>query len=220
MAPAASSAVPSLGSGDINGDGYADIVIAASRASQQHRTRLSLFRQPVRVSPAVRFRLALTGPDGANGCFGTALPNAGDVNGDGYADLIVGDNRRTRLRLSRRCARDSLRRSQPRSWPEATEVSSAGDVNGDGYADIISGSVGVSRKRSRGLDSAVDSLVQPRQRRRRCGSASATSTATGTPMSRPETTATWTASAARTIFTLEVLRDLHAHAAADDLDRP
>jgi hypothetical protein len=42
----------------------------------------------VAASPAV----TLTGPDGPGGWFGRCVAAAGDVNGDGFADIVVGAN--------------------------------------------------------------------------------------------------------------------------------
>jgi hypothetical protein len=71
--------------GDVNGDGYADIVVGASgidRAYVYLGSPLGVAETPTTV---------LTGPDvPAN--FGHTVGSAGDTNGDGYADVIVADS--------------------------------------------------------------------------------------------------------------------------------
>jgi FG-GAP repeat len=84
--------------------------------------------------------------------FGTSVASAGDQNGDGYDDAIVGSPTYSNGEslegsatgflgsasgLSRRPA--SLFESGQASAEAGISVASAGDVNGDGYADRIVG---------------------------------------------------------------------------------
>jgi hypothetical protein len=86
--------------GDVNGDGYADVVIGADgengadRAGSPGRAYLYLGSAAgLAASPVV----TLIGPDGPGSWFGRCVAAAGDVNGDGYADIVVGADAGGRL---------------------------------------------------------------------------------------------------------------------------
>ena len=74
--------------GDVNGDGFADVVIGsvgASGGSGQMYLHLG-GATGLASSPAT----TITGNDGFTSNFGGSVASAGDVNGDGYADVVVG----------------------------------------------------------------------------------------------------------------------------------
>lgn len=82
--------------------------------------------------------------DQANLVFGGAVANAGDVNGDGFGDIIIGSTVRAYVFHG-----SAAGLSQTPDWSvnmvgdingNGRTVASAGDVNGDGYADVIVGS--------------------------------------------------------------------------------
>ena len=78
--------------GDVNGEGYADLVVGADWAPNSGGPGAG--RAYVYLGSATGLSgtpaKTLTGPDGANGQFGYSVASACDVNGDGYADLVVG----------------------------------------------------------------------------------------------------------------------------------
>ncbi len=137
---------------DVNGDGYADLVVAAAGlSSSTGRVYVYLGGAAGLVTaPAV----TLTGPEGEGWCFGVSIASAGDVNGDGYADLVVGSSRLsvgspasaylylgtpTGLSSTPATTLTSPQLVGPNYF--GSIVAGAGDVNGDGYADIALGSL-------------------------------------------------------------------------------
>lgn len=86
QAPGGRYGLPATSAGDINGDGYGDVVVGAS-GHDGHRGQLSLYLgSPAGLSPTPAWTAAGTSPDGLFG----ALVAAGDINGDGRGDLVAG----------------------------------------------------------------------------------------------------------------------------------
>jgi hypothetical protein len=151
-----------VSAGDVNGDGYADLAIGAPGAiTLDSSGHMVLPASPGRVyvylgSPSgldATPATSLTGPDGPASFFGDRVDGAGDVNGDGYADLIVGatgassNTGRAYLYLGGEsglatAAATILSGADPSG--AFGSVAGVGDVNGDGYADIAIGATNAS----------------------------------------------------------------------------
>lgn len=108
---------------------------------------------PVHVDPLVSAPLWSVEADQESANMGASVSTAGDVNDDGYSDVLVGapfyDNGQPNegLVFGYYGTAGGLPTvpdwSAENDWPDARfgfSVSPAGDVNGDGYADIICGS--------------------------------------------------------------------------------
>ncbi len=135
--------------GDVNGDGYADVIVGGPGFSSAGG-RAYVYHGSAAGVDASSGWLAGSGQAGAN--FGISVSTAGDVDGDGYADVIVGaryyDNGETdegrafvyRGSASGLSAVEGWTAESNRANAEFGDcVSTAGDVNGDGYADVIVG---------------------------------------------------------------------------------
>jgi len=126
------------GAGDLNGDGYADVVVSASGGGAY------VFYGGLGGLPAAP-SLALSAPAGVSG-FATAVTGAGDVNADGYADLVVTAPPANTAYVYFGGAAgltDMPSQTIPVTLTGITfgpGLAGAGDVNGDGYGDVAIGS--------------------------------------------------------------------------------
>jgi FG-GAP-like repeat/FG-GAP repeat len=131
--------------GDVNGDGYADLVVGAAGSSGVAFVYLG-GPSGIATTPST----TLGGPQGANGLYGGPVASAGDVNGDGYADVVIGNPALATNTgsafvylggpsgLSTTAAMTMVGPAgQGKNF--AGSVASAGDVNGDGLGDIVVG---------------------------------------------------------------------------------
>ncbi len=126
--------------GDVNGDGYSDVIIGA-----QHYPGNSGWAYVYQGSPS---GLSLT-PDATlssgGAMFGAAVATAGDVNGDGLADVIVGDYQGENAFLyygspaGLNTVPGWTGESAQNNTIYGASVASAGDVNADGFSDVLVG---------------------------------------------------------------------------------
>ncbi len=78
------------GAGDVNGDGFADIIIGARKydGGETDEGRVFVYYGSALGLPATPDWMAEVDQAGAN--FGAAVSSAGDINGDGFDDILVG----------------------------------------------------------------------------------------------------------------------------------
>ena len=139
--------------GDVNGDGFADVIIGASAytGAVEHGGAAFVFHGSDTGLEADWAWYQDNDQDGA--AYGLAVAGIGDMNGDGYSDVAVGapyfddgesDEGRVSVHLG---SADGVQPGPPWWTAEADQaisalgssVDGAGDVNGDGYGDIIVG---------------------------------------------------------------------------------
>ena len=138
--------------GDVNGDGYSDVIIGAKQFDngQNNEGTAFLFYGS---SSGLSINIGWTGESNQTAAlYGSSVSTAGDVNGDGYSDVIIGspnfnngqiNEGRTFVYYGSASGLSNVNWSTESNQVSAWfgySVSSAGDVNGDGYSDVIIGS--------------------------------------------------------------------------------
>ncbi|MFC2046606.1 FG-GAP-like repeat-containing protein, partial [Chloroflexota bacterium] len=137
--------------GDVNGDGYADVVVGSPHYTdgQSEEGQAYVWYGAPSSSGISSIRDWDDEGDAEDAYYGASVATAGDVNGDGYSDIIVGAPGHASS-----AGRAYVYHGGPESLGETagwtklsnmklalfgTSVGTAGDVNGDGYADVIVG---------------------------------------------------------------------------------
>lgn len=153
------------GAGDVNGDGYADVVVGAPGYASQGAA--FVYIGAARGLQGFPTQDAVTRSGQAGSAFGSAVAGAGDVNSDGYADIIVGAPLYDAGQNNEGAAfifhggpngipagdpsvAAALLQGNQAGASFGLSVAGAGDVNSDGYADIVVGSIWTSGQPAEG----------------------------------------------------------------------
>lgn len=138
--------------GDVNGDGYSEVIIGAAKDT------IEIYRAGAAYlfngsAAGLSLNPTWTAAGAASGVrFGAAVAGAGDINNDGYADVIIGaseyKNEQTKVGAAYVYYGSTGGLGDTPGWSFVGEqqdsnlgvaVGTAGDINGDGYADVIIG---------------------------------------------------------------------------------
>ncbi|HEU0209138.1 MAG TPA: hypothetical protein VFQ78_09170 [Candidatus Udaeobacter sp.] len=140
--------------GDVNGDGFGDIAVGSDIAGGGSRGEIFIFNGPLSGTRTVADADATISGSFANESFGASIASAGDVNGDGVNDIIIGAPRfplngadTGRAYIFFGPVAGSLIASQADViiFGEAVNddfgvaVAGGEDINGDGVPDVIVG---------------------------------------------------------------------------------
>jgi len=141
--------------GDVNGDGYSDVIVGAFCYDNGESNEGRAFIYHGSISGLAATANWIAESNQANAEFGYSVASAGDVNGDGYSDVIVGayryDNGEPDEGRAYVYHGSSSGLAATANWTAESDqisaefgcsVASAGDVNGDGYSDVIVGAYG------------------------------------------------------------------------------
>ena len=123
--------------GDVNGDGFDDLVVGAPADTVAGSGSGSAYLYLGGAEGLSMTPMTLANPAGVDPAFGRWIAGVGDVNGDGYADVVVAGSY---LYLG---GADGLS-TAPVPVAVGFPVAGIGDVNGDGYADVAVGGGTVS----------------------------------------------------------------------------
>jgi hypothetical protein len=138
--------------GDVNGDGYSDVIVGAYSYDngQLDEGRAFVYHGSVEgLSMAAAWTAE---SDQIDVEFGNSVASAGDVNGDGFSDVIVGahfyNNGQSNEGWAYAYPGSAAGLSTTAAWTAESDqggarfgwsVAAAGDVNGDGFSDVIVG---------------------------------------------------------------------------------
>ena len=132
---------------DANADGFPDVAVGAPGTPGGMRGTVSVFGGI--AGSVATTASALLIPAEGEPSFGASLARAGDVNGDGFGDLVVGapdagaNNGRAYVYYGSSTGLDPVRRVALESLDAGGHfgrVVAGGDFDGDGFADVIVGS--------------------------------------------------------------------------------
>jgi hypothetical protein len=178
--------------GDVDRDGYDDLLVGAMGIGEDSEFRATAYLyRGSRGGPGASPVWSVAGEQPGSPVIGTWLSGAGDVNGDGYADVIVGTHFHGNGETNEGRADLYLGSpSGPGPSPDWTaegnaagalfgmSVGSAGDTDGDGYGDVLIGAPGlrkvfVYRGSAQGLGASPPVFLEGRQAGSRFGEAAA-----------------------------------------------
>jgi hypothetical protein len=138
--------------GDVNGDGYSDVIVGADTYDNDHGDEGRAYVYRGSASGLLTSPLWTGEPNQAGAQFGFSVASAGDVNADGFSDIVVGapffdngvfDEGGAFVYHGSPTGPlpipvTTIDSGEANAW-FGYAVASVGDANGDGFSDVISG---------------------------------------------------------------------------------
>jgi hypothetical protein len=148
----------SLDGGDVNGDGFADLIVGAplwNNGETDEGVAIVYYGSATGITTAGSLTLEM---NQAGAHFGHSVAFAGDTNGDGYGDIVVGapmwSNGETNEGAAFLFSGSATGPDTTPSWTFECNTAGAmcgeavagnGNLNGDAYADVIVGAPGAGQ---------------------------------------------------------------------------
>ncbi|MFZ1459926.1 MAG: FG-GAP-like repeat-containing protein, partial [Ignavibacteria bacterium] len=131
------------GAGDVNGDGYSDVIVGANNPAISLAGSAFIYFGSVTMNNIAD--VIFTG--NGNSPFGTSVSGAGDVNRDGFSDVIIGRELSSSYLYFGSVGMDNVSDITLKGQTGdvfGASLSGAGDINGDGYDDVVVGAWGMN----------------------------------------------------------------------------
>lgn len=137
--------------GDVNGDGYSDVLVGAPKYDNGQADEGAAFLYPG-TAGGISLAATVLECNQANAQMGYSVSNAGDINNDGFSDIMVGApyydasaSNEGVVMIYKGSANGVVKNSPYVFKLDQAEanlgisVAMAGDVNGDGFSDMLAG---------------------------------------------------------------------------------
>jgi len=143
------------GAGDLNGDGYFDIIAGANNWTNGQASEGIVLTYRGSASGVLPGSAGAIELNFANARLGTSVAEGGDINGDGYADVVVSMPNFTNPETNEGrvyvylgspvgLSGNQFIESNLSNARFGSSVAGGGDVDGDGYSDIVIGASGAT----------------------------------------------------------------------------